>query len=184
MPLPRKPRPAVPLLVSLAAAAPLLAGCSVPVVGLTGVTVSKDGQPMGVVLVCDDRIDSAVFHPEEPAEPEDPEAETAAEPEYTDRWSAAAPVEDFATWPLASPTGGAGWTPEKPPRPLRPGQVYTLYGATRDNSSSTDPHSFTLADLTKLTPDQVRYTDPDTGTARTATVADFRAHACEERSAD
>lgn len=181
--MPRLIRPRPPLLAPLAATAatavllPLLAGCTVPSAGLTGVTVSKEGQPMGVVLVCRDRIDAAVIYTDEP------DADPEAEPEYENGWSAAGPVTDFATWPLtATPAGGAGWTPDEPLRPLRPGQVYTLYGATEDNSWSTNHHSFTLADLAKLTPDQVRYTDPESGTARTVTVADFRAHTCAEWS--
>ncbi|MER5964777.1 hypothetical protein [Streptomyces sp. NPDC002057] len=170
------------LAAAVLSALPALAGCGVGSAGVTGVTVTAEGAPVGVVLVCHDRIDTAVLYPDEPVT--DPDADVtaeAAEPEYTDSWSAATPVEDFSTWPLTLPPGAETatlfWTPEEPPRPLEPGRLYTLYGATRDNSWSTDHHSFTLADLKHLTPDRVSYTHGDT--VRTTTLTDFRAHACD-----
>ncbi|MEU5215224.1 hypothetical protein AB0G79_03365 [Streptomyces sp. NPDC020807] len=153
---------------------PALAGCGVPPAGFTGVSVTVDGKPLGVVLVCHDRIDEVLLYPTPP----EPEAGAdAAQPEYTDAWYAAEPVGGFATWPLTDPAGGNGWTPDTAPHDLKQNQRYTVYGATEDNSWSTLHHSFTLADLEKLTPDQVSYTREDK--VRTTTVAEFRAHACE-----
>ncbi|MCX5392189.1 hypothetical protein [Streptomyces sp. NBC_00094] len=159
-------------------ALPLLAGCGVPVAGITGVSVTAEGEPLGVILMCHDRIDSALFYPDEPIG--DPDAEVTAdavEPEYTDHWTAAEPVTGFTSWPLTSPEGAGGWTPDAAPRPLEAGRLYTLYGAARDNSWSTGHHSFTLADLAGLAPGQVSYTIGDR--VRTTTVEDFRDRACE-----
>ncbi|MFF0477254.1 hypothetical protein [Streptomyces sp. NPDC004284] len=155
-----------------------LAGCGVPSAGFAGVSVTAEGEPLGVLLLCDEHVDGALLYPDEPVT--DPGAEAVAdakEPEYTDRWTPAAPVTGFATWPLTARAGGDGWTPDTPPHALKPGRLSTLFGATRDNSWSTLHHSFTLADLKKLTPGQVAYTEGDK--VRTTTVADFRAHACE-----
>ncbi|MGW4698987.1 hypothetical protein [Streptomyces sp. NPDC004285] len=165
------PRRALPTAVCLLA----LTGCTVPVAGFTGVTVSPEGEPLGVLLVCHDRIDAAVLHPDVPA---GKDTEDAKEPEYTDAWTAQEAVTGYTTWPLTAPAGGGGLTPDAPPHALKPGQLYRVYGTTRDNSWSTDSHPFTLADLKKLRPDQVAYTSGDE--VRTTTVADFRAHACEE----
>ncbi|MFE7596766.1 hypothetical protein [Streptomyces sp. NPDC057494] len=170
------PRRVLPTAVCLLA----LTGCTAPIAGVTGVTVTAEGEPLGVLLVCHDGIDAAVLYPADPppADPSAEEAEDAKEPEYTDSWTAEEAVTDYTTWPLTGPAGGGGLTPDAPPHALKPGQLYTVYGAAQDNSWSTDAHSFTLADLTKLRPDQVAYTYDDE--VRTTTVADFRAHACEE----
>ncbi|WP_369145583.1 hypothetical protein [Streptomyces sp. R44] len=167
--------------VVLSALSPLT-GCTVPVAGFTGVTVTAEGEPLGVILMCHDQVDAAVLYPDEPVT--DPAAEATAdteEPEYTDSWTSAVPVRGFTSWPLTIPPGFDTatnfWTPDEPPHALKEGRLYTLHGATRDNSWSTLHHSFTLADLKKLRPDQVAYTDDDK--VRTTTVADFRAHACE-----
>ncbi|MFI6420347.1 hypothetical protein ACIBG6_23480 [Streptomyces sp. NPDC050842] len=168
------------LLTAVALSAlPLLAGCGVPSAGLTGVSVTADGEPLGVILVCHDQVDAAVLYPDEQAG--DPDAEVTAdavEPEYTDFWTSAEPVSGFSSWRLTSETGDAGWTPDARPRALRPGQLYTLYGTTGDNSWSTGHHSFTLEDLAKLSRGQVRYSVGDL--VRTTTVEDFRARACDD----
>ncbi|MER7950996.1 hypothetical protein ABTY59_26755 [Streptomyces sp. NPDC096079] len=173
------PRRALLTVLVLSSLAPLT-GCTVPVAGFTGVTVTAEGEPLGVILVCHDRIDEARLSPDEPVT--GPDAEVAAdakEPAHTDAWTSAEPVTGYTTWPLTAPAGGGGWTPDAPPQALKEGQrLYTLYGTTHDSSWSTGSHSFTLADLRKLRPDQVAYSDGDE--VRTTTVADFRAHACEE----
>ncbi|MFF8380770.1 hypothetical protein ACF07V_32060 [Streptomyces sp. NPDC015661] len=177
-----RPRRTLTTAAVLAALLPTLAGCTVPVAGLTGVTVTAEGEPLGVILVCHDQVDAAVLYPDEPVT--DPGAEATAdagEPEYTDGWTSAVPVTGYATWPLTTPPGFETatnfWTPDAPPHALKPGRLYTLYGTTQDSSWATGHHSFTPADLKKLTPDQVSYSVGDT--VRTTTVADFRAHACE-----
>ncbi|MFF3759132.1 hypothetical protein [Streptomyces sp. NPDC002185] len=164
------PRRALPTAVCLLA----LTGCTVPVAGVTGVTVSARGEPLGVLLVCHDRIDTAVLHPDDPAERD---TEDAGEPEWTDSWTAEEPVTAYTTWPLTAPAGGGGLTRDAAPHALEPDRLYRVYGTTRDNSWSTDAHSFTLADLKRLRPDQVAYTDGDE--VRTTTLTDFRARACE-----
>lgn len=161
-------RARLPLLVATTAVvlAPL-SGCTVPAAGATGVTVTAEGRPMGVVMVCHDHIDGATLYTDSGRAGDNDTVELG-------RWSSAEPVEGFATWPLD--TGGAGWSAETPPRPLREDREHHLYGWTEDNSWSTGHVTFTLADLAALTPGRVRYADGDGH--RTGSLADFRADAC------
>ncbi|MFF7779680.1 hypothetical protein ACFZCG_35320 [Streptomyces tanashiensis] len=159
-----------------------LTGCTVPVAGFTGVTVTAEGEPLGVILVCHDRIDGAVLQPEVEVAADAKGTADEEEPEYTDSWTSATPVGGYTSWPLTVPPGFDTatnfWTPDAPPHALEPGRRYTLQGTSDNNSWATSHHTFTLADLKKLTPDQVSYSVGDE--VRTTTVADFRAHACAD----
>ncbi|MET9930811.1 MULTISPECIES: hypothetical protein [unclassified Streptomyces] len=143
----------------------LFSGCTVPVAGVAGVTVGKDGTPVGVIAMCEEHVDGATLHT-------DAEAPEARRDMGT--WNHATPITGLTTWPLASP--GDGWTVEKPFGRLVPGRVYAMYGWTQDNSWSTSGVSFTTRDLEALTSGQVRYGSD--GTAGTASLEDFREKAC------
>ncbi|MFF6832906.1 hypothetical protein ACFY84_13685 [Streptomyces sp. NPDC012438] len=162
MPIRRAP------LVAIAAvgAAPLLSGCTVPVAGVAGVTVGKDGSPVGVIAMCEEHVDGATLH----TDAEDPGAQ-----EDAGVWKHDGPITGLTTWPLASP--GDGWTAEKPFGRLAPGQAYRMYAWTEDDSWSTSGVSFTTEDLAALTPGQVRYGADDM--IGTAPLEDFREKACE-----
>ncbi|MFD5256785.1 hypothetical protein ACFWM5_28625 [Streptomyces bobili] len=150
------------------------AGCTVPVAGITGVTVTEDGRPVGVLMVCHDRIDGATLY--EDGAQEDRRDTVAA-------WSRTPPAEGLVTWPLT--TGGGGWSVDDPmPAALEKGRTYSLYGWTSDNSWSTAHVTFTLADLAGLRPGRVRYFagDDAPGADRdglwTASTEEFRTDAC------
>ncbi|MFH9827175.1 MULTISPECIES: hypothetical protein [Streptomyces] len=149
------------------------AACTVPVAGITGVTVTEDGRPVGVLMVCHDHIDGATLY-EDGAQDG---SETVAE------WSRTPPAEGLVTWPLT--TGGGGWSVDDPmPAALEKGRTYSLYGWTSDNSWSTAHVTFTLADLAGLRPGRVRYFAGDDAPGadrdglRTASVEEFRTDAC------
>ncbi|MFJ3504421.1 MULTISPECIES: hypothetical protein [unclassified Streptomyces] len=163
MPIRRAP------LVATAAvgAVSLLSGCTVPIAGVAGVTVGRDGTPVGVIAMCEEHVDGATLY----ADAEDPEAQ-----KDLGVWRHGAPLTGLITWSLASP--GDGWTVEKPFGRLAPGQVYRLYGWTEDDSWSTSGVSFTTKDLELLTPGQVRYGSDDM--VGTVPLEDFREKACEE----
>ncbi|MFF8607958.1 hypothetical protein ACF06X_18670 [Streptomyces sp. NPDC015346] len=151
------------------AAIPAVAGCTVPSAGATGISVTADGQPLGVILMCHDHIDGATLHPDD----DDPKRL------HTGRWKRDQAVTGFTTWPLAMVAGDAadGWTAEKPMGTLDPKQTYRMYGWTTDNSWAAASVSFTTADLAALTPGQVRYEIGDT--VSISSIEDFRRTACD-----
>ncbi|MGN9796382.1 hypothetical protein ACTMTU_35615 [Streptomyces sp. OZ13] len=142
---------------------------------MTGISVTADGQPLGVMLVCHGHIDSANLY----TDGDKPSAESKT----VGTWSRSEPVTGFTTWPLG--VGGEGWSLDKPLRSLDPDRTYTLYGATRDNSWSAAHISFTAEDLAALAPGQLRYLAGDRDGADpdgylTASIEDFRANACSD----
>ncbi|GAA4975185.1 hypothetical protein GCM10023205_47560 [Yinghuangia aomiensis] len=155
------------LVVAMALGMGLLTSCTVPEGAVTGVGVAADGAPMVFVAVCKGRIDAAVLHEEGDATPE---AHT--------HWQHAGAVKDFAAWPFA---GNAEWSVDRSPL-LSPGHAYTLYGATHDNTWSGVHVRFSFDDLAALSVDQVRYSPwRDVNSVVTTSVAEFRAHACDQR---
>ncbi|MFD3455666.1 hypothetical protein ACFWVC_26260 [Streptomyces sp. NPDC058691] len=139
-----------------------LSGCTVPVAGVTGIAVTDDGKPLGVMLVCHDRIDGATLYSDE------------EEADYLGRWIRGKPAKGYTLWRLD--TGGRGWTTDMPVAALEPRRTYSLYGWTRDNSWSTEHVDFTLEQLARLEPGQVRYWKDDGYATVTADV--FRSEAC------
>ncbi|MCX4759812.1 hypothetical protein OG562_02165 [Streptomyces sp. NBC_01275] len=151
-----------------------LTGCTVPGAGAMGITVTSDGQPVGVLMVCHDHLDGATLYTD---------TDTGDDTEDVATWSHPKSLTGFTAWPLA--TGGGGWTIDRPmPATLERQRTYTLYGWTEDNSWSANEVTFTLAQLAALTPGRVRYyhagdgSDSDRDGYRTASVGDFRADAC------
>ncbi|WP_327312819.1 hypothetical protein [Streptomyces sp. NBC_01235] len=161
--------------VTCASAAALLSltGCTAPGAGITGITVTATGRPVGVLMICHKHIDGATLYADD-----DPNG-----PEVGD-WRRTRPATGLVTWPLA--TGGPGWTVDKPmPTALDRGRTYILYGWTDDDSWSAADVSFTLTDLAALQPGQVRYFAGDVKGAdddgyRTGSLAEFRAAACDD----
>ncbi|MFH9722467.1 hypothetical protein ACH4M4_05830 [Streptomyces sp. NPDC017254] len=153
------------------AAAPFLTGCTVPSAGATGISVTADGQPLGVIVVCHDHIDGASLYPAD----DDPATRDTA-----GRWHRSEALTGFSTWPLTSDIDGAGdgWTVEKPLGTLDPEQSYRMYGWTTDSSWASAPVGFTAADLAELKPGQVRYEIGDE--VSIASIEDFRETVCDQ----
>lgn len=149
-------------------------GCTVPIAGVAGITVTGNGEPIGVLMVCHHHVDAAILYADDGGDAS----------EDMGRWSRAEPATGFVTWPLH--TGGEGWSVDRAvPAALERQRTYVLYGATEDNSWSTDDVSFTGADLAALAPGRVRYFAGDVRGADddgylTASIEDFRADACED----
>ncbi|MFJ3905083.1 hypothetical protein [Streptomyces sp. NPDC090025] len=168
---PRRPFAVAAALVGALTALPALAGCTVPIAGVTGISVTEDGRPLGVIVMCHDHIDVALLALDDP----DPEAV-----EYVGEWGRADPLTGFSTWPLTAPTTAPadGWTVDTRLAKLDPKRSYHLYGATEDNSWSAVGVSFTLADLKKLKPGQVLREGAEGPT--TTSLENFRAHTCDD----
>lgn len=167
---------AVPALLGIAVCG-TLTGCTVAVGGVTGIAVSEEGRPLGVMLVCRDHIDGATLYDSDDADDSDDSARLG-------RWSRAKPATGFTVWSLES--GGRGWRAEVPASAaFAPHRTYSLYGWTGDNSSSTAHVTFTAAQFASLEPGQVRWYkgEGEPGTDRdgnaTTSMGEFRAEGCE-----
>jgi len=154
------------LLVVISGPLMLLAGCTVPLGAVAAVSVNAEGEPVGIIQVCRDRIDGATLY--------------ITEDDKLGTWTSSPPATGTTSWPLA--TGGNGWTVGDPLVKLRPGLTYALYGWTNDNSSSAQAVEFTTADLERLRPGQVRYWAGDENASddgyKTVSLAEFKAAAC------
>jgi hypothetical protein len=148
-------------------------GCTVPVDAVAGISVTRDGHLVGVMMICGHHIDGATLY----VDSTDDKSGTKM-----GSWTADRPLTaGLVTWPLDTPA--AGWTVTKPLAPLTAGTTYTLYGWTKDNSWSSASVSFTLTDRDRLTAGEVRYDDPSAngGSSPTAVPrADFTATACRD----
>ncbi|MGW4382382.1 hypothetical protein [Kitasatospora sp. NPDC004531] len=150
--------------VAAAAALAALPGCAAPGRAVAGISVTEDGRPLGVLMVCDHRIDGATLSTSEGSHRED-----------VGRWSARTALRPgLTTWALDAPA--EGWETERPLAPLEARTTYLLDGWTEDDSSTSTHVDFTPEDLAQLTPGQVRYYGP-TATL-TVPVAEFEATAC------
>ncbi|MEU3186027.1 hypothetical protein ABZ707_17765 [Streptomyces sp. NPDC006923] len=161
------------LATAVCAAAVTVQGCTVPTAGVTGISVTEDGRPLGVMVVCHDHMDVAELY----TDGDKPDAPSKT----VGRWARTDPATGFTTWPLDE--GGDGWTVERSSSgALAPHRVYTLFGGTNDNSWSAASVDFTVGHLAALAPGQVRYytgeRDSDGDIYRTTSMADFRAVAC------
>ncbi|MFJ4005964.1 hypothetical protein ACIPWL_21305 [Streptomyces sp. NPDC090023] len=149
-----------------------ISGCTVPVDAVAGISVTRDGHLLGVMMVCGHQIDGAALYVD------------SADVEKTvtvGSWTVDRPLTSgLATWPLDSPA--VGWHATRSLDPLTPKTTYALYGWTKDNSWSSRSVSFTLADQDRLTPGKVRYdkisNDGDEATV-TVPIAEFKARACQ-----
>ncbi len=150
----------------------LLTGCTVPVAGNAGVSVTADGRLLGVLAVCHDHIDGVTLYTDDGSE----QGRTVGE------WVRGEPATGLVTWPLAG--SGSGWSVEQPmATALESKRSYSLYGWTRDNSWSTADVTFTLAHLAAMKPGEVRYyagegAGVDKDGYRTASLGAFRDEAC------
>ncbi|MFE1795635.1 hypothetical protein ACFW9L_05655 [Streptomyces sp. NPDC059517] len=155
--------------VALAAAS----GCTAPVDAVAGVSVTADGRLLGVMMVCGHRIDGATLYVD---------GADADKEETVGSWTADRSLTaGLTTWPLDAPADG--WTTDTTLAPLTAQTTYTLYGWTKDNSSSSLSVSFMLSDRAGLTPGMVRYdavSDDGDESAVTVPLAEFESEACED----
>ncbi|MEV4948974.1 hypothetical protein [Streptomyces sp. NPDC053755] len=147
-------------------------GCTVPVDAVAGISVTGDGQLLGVMMVCGHQIDGATLY----VDSGDVDKQVTVGSWTADR----SLTPGLATWTLDSPA--AGWAATRSLAPLTAKTTYALYGWTKDDSWSSSSVSFTLADRDRLTPGKVRYdsvSDNGDESAITVSVAEFKATACQ-----
>lgn len=148
----------------------LLAGCTVPVVGLAGIGVDATGAPVGYLQVCQDHLDGATVY-------------TDGTDDDQGSWRASPAVTGFSRWSLTDP--GEGWTTKTTLGQLKSGVKYNLYGRTEDASSSATNATFTKEDLARLKPGQVLYWSGKTNADGTddlpavSSESEFRTNACK-----
>jgi hypothetical protein len=151
-----------------------LAGCTVPVVGSTGVGLDSNGDLVGYLAVCEQHIDGVTMYIDDQSGP-------LHEGRNVGRWASSTPVTSAASWSL---TGASrNWNTELAFSKLRPGQPYTMYGWTTDNSGSTADVTFTFEQLQTLKPGQVLYFGGydermDKDLQRVGSASDFSNFAC------
>ncbi|WP_460060761.1 hypothetical protein [Streptomyces sp. YKOK-I1] len=157
---------------AVGAALTTTSGCTVPVDAVAGISVTGDGQLLGVMMVCGHQIDGASLYVTDA----DVDSEVTV-----GEWTADHPLTaGLATWTLDAPS--AGWTTTTPLTALTAKTTYAFYGWTRDNSWSSSSVSFTVSDQDRLTPGMVRYDEVSEGggeSAVTVPVAEFKARACQ-----
>ncbi|MFJ8439221.1 hypothetical protein [Kitasatospora griseola] len=144
----------------------VVSGCAGSGGAVTGVSVTEDGRPVGVLMVCGQRIDGASLYTSEGSR-----TETVGE------WNATSALgPGLTTWALDAPA--EGWETARSAAPLDAGTTYHLRGRTKDDSRSSTAVSFTPEDLEQLPPGQVRYYGPTS--TLTVPVAEFEATACKK----
>ncbi|NEA61082.1 hypothetical protein G3I56_00400 [Streptomyces sp. SID12488] len=130
--------------------------------------MTDGGQLVGVIMVCGHHIDGATLY----VDGGDADSEVTV-----GSWTAARPLKSgLATWTLDAPA--ADWTATTSLKPLTAKTSYTLYGWTKDNSSSASSVDFTLTDRDGLTSGMVRYEGAES--VVTVPVAEFKTSACED----
>jgi hypothetical protein len=87
-----------------------LSACTVPVGAVTGLSVTADGKPAAVVVVCHGHINAAVLNWGDPRM-------------NKVMWNHDGDITDFAVWPLS---GGDGWKANKPVPRFTADTVYWL----------------------------------------------------------
>ncbi|MFG1822213.1 hypothetical protein ACGFIJ_06990 [Microbispora bryophytorum] len=129
-------------------------GCTVPMNGITGVSVDQDGNLVIVLAWCGRQPDGVtVYHDKYPEDPTpetyDPDASGPANPPIDDASYLAPRVADeTASFRLDAP--GNGWRAEQQIPSFDPDITYRAYGWTKDNSFSTAHIEFQIGDADKL----------------------------------
>jgi len=130
-------------------------GCTVPMNGITGVSVDQDGNLVIVLAWCGRQPDGVTLYHNTYAEDPtpatyDPDASGPANPPIDDASYLAPRVAGETTsFRLVAP--GNGWRAEQQQIPsLDPAITYRAYGWTRDNTFSTAHVEFQSGDADKL----------------------------------
>ena len=153
-------------------AVPVLTSCSVPTGGVAGVTVDATGAVIAVISTCTHPVDGATLY----------DSSESGDQEILTRWQS---MEDTNRSVVSLPiTGGAGTgiAPVSTYRDL-PTTELSVYGWTRDNSTSAEHVTFVPGDLAGLGPGQVLtgpwYDDDGVARHRIVPIGDLHDVACE-----
>lgn len=138
-----------------------LAGCTVPLTGVLGLSLNSNDSPIAVIQMCIGDVDSVVVYA------------GAGGNSDRDVWrlTLTKPVSGFGEIPIGSNGSGPSWA--------QPGIEYVIYATSKDASSSTTQLPFTVADLAGLSRDSVLI--PNEAETKTKSVArsELKAIACE-----
>lgn len=166
----------VPLAIGVVVA---LSACGPARTAVLGVSVDTTGSPLGVLQVCSSHIDQASL-----VLWEVPQPVTSTSTHHLGEagsWRSDRPVTDFATWSLST---GTPWTTSEPIA-LVPRYTYALSGQGLGSDGRTVEGvaagvAFTLEDVARLQPGQVRYAAVVDGnvTHVITSTDDFRRDAC------
>ncbi|MBE3010065.1 hypothetical protein IL992_12805 [Microbispora sp. NEAU-D428] len=151
-------------------------GCTVPINGITGVSVDRDGNLVIVLAWCGRQPDGVtVYHHRYAEDPTpatyDPDASGPPNPSIDDAFYLAPRVAgETASFRLDAP--GNGWRAEQEIPSFDPAITYKAYGGTLDNSYSTVHVEFQLGDADKLRrkPGSVLVNEYDEGTDKVVDV--------------
>lgn len=152
-----------------------LAGCTVPIDGVTGLRLSAGGKVSVVTNMCHHTVDEVTLY----------EANDATPDLSIVRGSWASSTRYQASWFIAnSTTPGGKWSVEQAWNGTVPaGRTYTIYAGSSDDSWSTYPLDFTQRDIDRLQPDLILAPDVEFGGGRAAeqlvTEPEFAALACK-----
>jgi hypothetical protein len=158
------------VLVMAAAGVIVTGGCeTVEFGGATGVSVDATGAPVAVLAICEGNIDGLELY--------------SGEGDNTvthGDWQRRIPASGFATVELARPADG--WTSSQRLGELKAGEIYGLFGGTRDNRWATAHVTFTLESLARLRPGEVLRQAYDETSDRDrdviTSVEEFRGEVC------
>lgn len=138
-----------------------LAGCTVPVTGVLGLSLDSNDSPIAVIQMCTGHVDSVVVYA------------GAGGNSDRDVWRLTLKkrVSGFGQIPIGSNGSDPIWA--------QPGVEYVIYATSKDASRSTTQLSFAAADLAGLSRDSVLI--PDEAETKTKSVArsELKAIACE-----
>ncbi|MEU7695305.1 hypothetical protein OHB01_22065 [Microbispora hainanensis] len=129
-------------------------GCTVPINGITGVGLDRDGNLVIVLAWCGRQPDGVtVYHRtySEDSTPEtyDPDASGPANPAIDDAsYRAPRVAGETASFRIDAP--GNGWRADQGIPSFDPDVTYRAYGWTRDNTFSTAHVEFQISDAGKL----------------------------------
>jgi hypothetical protein len=133
----------------LAAACLLLAGCSVPVSGVSALTRNAKGQIVVVIEMCRGAVDNVILYESNDDHPEQSVDHGSWDSSPGRLWSATQFIADSS----APPTPWSATIPWNGSVPA--GHTWTLLATTRDASASSYPLSFTQDDLDRLRPGKI-----------------------------
>lgn len=125
-----------------------LAACGPPSTGTIGVGVDAAGRPVGYLHICPGAHMDRAFVLAEPADDNSPAVAA---------WDAKPAATGSTSWSFTETT--SGWVTTHPPTTLKPGVVYHLAAGAEDGSGSSGYVLFTVEDLKKMKPGQVRIYD-------------------------
>ena len=129
------------------------AACGAPVVGVPGVGVDPQGQPVGYLAICEEHVDVVTLS----LDADGSEASAGSATVTAGRWASGEPVTGGSSWSMAEPA--SGWEAGAAFLGVMPGNTYHLRGWARDDHWSTDEVSFTAEDLAGGRPGEVLTTE-------------------------